>query len=80
MRVARTCYDHLAGRVTDALIANEHISCFDNHFRLSPSGERALACIGVELPKRGKNRTLSVVAVSIGASGVLTLGVQSERP
>jgi hypothetical protein len=40
--------------VTDALIANEHISRFDNHFRLSPSGERALACIGVELPKRRK--------------------------
>jgi DNA-binding transcriptional ArsR family regulator len=50
---ARSCYDHLAGRlgvaVTDALLAGGHILLTDDGGEVTPSGERFLSAFGVDL-------------------------------
>lgn len=58
MRAARTCYDHLAGRLgvalTDAMIDRGVLSPEGREFQLTPSGAGFLAVIGVEIqPVRG---------------------------
>jgi len=55
LRQARSCYDHLAGRlgvaVTDALAARRWIEpSGDNGFLLRDTGRRELASLGVALP------------------------------
>jgi DNA-binding transcriptional ArsR family regulator len=53
---ARSCYDHLAGRlgvaVTDALVVMGHIVLTDDGGEVTPSGERFLAALGVDLKPR----------------------------
>jgi len=56
VRFARSCYDHLAGRigvaVTDALVAMGHIVLTDEGGEVTPSGERFLSVFGVDLRPR----------------------------
>ncbi|WP_236024923.1 ArsR/SmtB family transcription factor [Arenibaculum pallidiluteum] len=52
MRLARTCYDHLAGRLgtalTDALVAREHLVIADGLGLVTASGEEFLAGFGID--------------------------------
>jgi len=56
LRFARSCYDHLAGRVgvavTDALVAMGHIVLTDQGGEVTSSGERFLSALGVDLRPR----------------------------
>ena len=59
MRLARTCYDHLAGglgvAVTDALVAREVIAFDDGAGIVAPDGMERLAALGISVdgpPKR----------------------------
>jgi ribosomal protein S19E (S16A) len=56
LRFARSCYDHLAGRVgvavTDALVAMGHIVLTDEGGEVTPSGGRFLADFGADLTPR----------------------------
>jgi len=61
LRDARMCYDHMAGRlgvlVCDMLLRRRHIVLADGGGEVTPSGERFLAELGVDLPKaRGAKR------------------------
>ena len=61
LREARMCYDHMAGRlgvlVCDMLLRRRHIVLADGGGEVTPSGERFLAELGVDLPKaRGAKR------------------------
>lgn len=53
MRTARTCYDHLAGRLaiamTDALLSRGELDLVDDVFRVTASGERMLRGFGIDL-------------------------------
>ncbi|WP_374378343.1 ArsR/SmtB family transcription factor [Dongia sp.] len=53
MRLARTCYDHLAGRLgvalAEALVARGHAILGDDAGELTASGARALSEIGIPL-------------------------------
>jgi len=53
LRAARTCYDHLAGRlgvaVTDALVAQDVLRRLDGSFELTDGGEAFLAGLGVDV-------------------------------
>jgi DNA-binding transcriptional ArsR family regulator len=55
MRLARTCYDHLAGRlgvaVHDALVERGGLSAGGDGYLLTPSGEALLAGLGVAIGK-----------------------------
>lgn len=61
LRQARTCYDHLAGRlgvaIADALIGHGHVEIDDEAGLVTETGMGFLAKIGVELPA-GINRRL----------------------
>jgi len=56
LRFARSCYDHLAGKIgvalTDALIAMGHIVLTDEGGEVTRSGERFLSAFGVDLRPR----------------------------
>jgi DNA-binding transcriptional ArsR family regulator len=56
LRFARSCYDHLAGKVgvavTDALLAMGHIVLTDEGGEVTPSGERFLSTFGADLSVR----------------------------
>ena len=61
LRDARMCYDHMAGRlgvlVCDMLLRRRHIVLADGGGEVTPSGERFLAELGVDLTKaRGAKR------------------------
>lgn len=51
MRLARTCYDHLAGRLgvalTDALVEHGHVVLGDDAGELTQTGFKALARLGI---------------------------------
>jgi DNA-binding transcriptional ArsR family regulator len=53
MRAARTCYDHLAGRlgvaIADGLVARGHLRWEDDGGEVTPSGHAALAAMGVQV-------------------------------
>lgn len=53
LRAARSCYDHLAGRlgvaVTDALLARGDIVSSADGFRVTARGDRFFASIGVDV-------------------------------
>jgi DNA-binding transcriptional ArsR family regulator len=53
LRFARSCYDHLAGRVgvavTDALVAKGHIVLTDEGGEVTSSGERFFSAFGADL-------------------------------
>jgi len=54
MRIARTCYDHLAGRlavaIVDALTTQSVITSDDRSFTLSTTGDAYLRSMGVDVP------------------------------
>jgi DNA-binding transcriptional ArsR family regulator len=61
LREARLCYDHMAGRlgvaVCDMLLRRDHVVLVDGGGEVTPSGERFLSELGVDLPKgRGAKR------------------------
>src|SRR3712207_6145872 len=53
LRTARTCYDHLAGRLgtalADALTARRHLVLSESAAVLTPDGRRFLCTLGVDL-------------------------------
>ena len=53
LRFARTCYDHLAGRlgvaIADALVAKKYVALNDDGGELTPGGKRFLAKFGATL-------------------------------
>ncbi|HEY7195956.1 MAG TPA: winged helix-turn-helix domain-containing protein, partial [Gaiellaceae bacterium] len=55
LRAARTCYDHLAGRIgvaaTEALVARGALVLRDASFELTPAGERLLSGLGVDVER-----------------------------
>ena len=55
LREARLCYDHMAGRlgvaVCDLLLRRHHVVLVDGGGEVTPTGERFLAGLGVDLPK-----------------------------
>jgi hypothetical protein len=60
MRFARTCYDHLAGKVgvafNDRLIERGYLIAEDKHWHLSATGERWLHNCGIDLAAWQKGR------------------------
>jgi DNA-binding transcriptional ArsR family regulator len=58
MRSARTCYDHLAGRlgvaITDAMIEGGHLEFEDDGGALTDSGATLLERLGIALPVAGR--------------------------
>ena len=64
LRLARTCYDHLAGRlgvmVTEALVRRRLLKPMGRDFRLTAPGERFLTRLGVDVGKaRGERRAFA---------------------
>lgn len=55
VRFARTCYDHLAGRlgveVTEALLRQGALRAGDREFVLTPAGETRLSSLGVDIAR-----------------------------
>ena len=56
MRMARTCYDHIAGRlgvgIADALMAHGHVVLGEDGGELTPEGADFLGTLGVDLAAR----------------------------
>ncbi|WEK51728.1 MAG: helix-turn-helix transcriptional regulator [Candidatus Kaistia colombiensis] len=62
MRAARTCYDHLAGRlgvaIADSLVARDWLRLADGAGLVTPEGDRFLCEFGIDLNRgSGKGRT-----------------------
>lgn len=61
MRAARTCYDHLAGRlgvaIADALVAAGHIELTHDSGLVTDSGLRLMQRMGIDLPNLKQSRT-----------------------
>lgn len=62
MRTARTCYDHVAGRlgvaIADALVARGHVVLADDGGEVTPAGADFLAGFGASSAKsNGSRRT-----------------------
>jgi DNA-binding transcriptional ArsR family regulator len=59
MSIARTCYDHIAGRLgvamTDALVQRGHIVLAEDGGEVTPSGADFLSCFGIELAGRKRS-------------------------
>ena len=59
LRAARTCYDHLAGRLgvalADALVASGHAELASDAGMLTPRGTRFLARLGVDIDALGQS-------------------------
>ena len=55
LREARMCYDHMAGRLgvalCDMLLRRHHVVLVDGGGEVTPTGERFLAELGVDLPR-----------------------------
>ncbi len=60
LRMARTCYDHLAGRigvsVTDAMVRRRLLTPTGRDYRLTAAGERVLARLGVDMDRARRER------------------------
>ena len=60
LRNARTCYDHLAGRLgvalADALVDREYVALSDDGGIVTPAGEEFLLGFGLELRQAGKRQ------------------------
>lgn len=58
LREARTCYDHLAGRlgvaIADALVTGGHVEIEDDAGMITPAGADFFAGIGLGLPEGGR--------------------------
>jgi hypothetical protein len=64
LRLARTCYDHLAGRlgvmVTDAMVRRRFLRPSGRDFFLTVAGQRFLARLGLDVEKaRGERRAFA---------------------
>lgn len=64
LRLARTCYDHLAGRlgvsVTEAMVRRRVLKPSGRDFLLTPAGTRFLGRLGVDVEKtRGERRAFA---------------------
>jgi DNA-binding transcriptional ArsR family regulator len=61
LRTARTCYDHLAGRVgvaiADAMTQRDLVD-WDHGLRLTPDGEQWLTDLAIEVPQTAKRPAL----------------------
>ena len=59
LRAARTCYDHLAGRLgvalADALVASGHAELASDAGMLTPRGTRFLARLGIDIDALGQS-------------------------
>ncbi len=59
LRTARTCYDHLAGRLgvalADALVARDHVVLSEDGGIVTPAGEEFLGGFGVSPHEAGKS-------------------------
>lgn len=60
LRAARTCYDHLAGRLgvglADAMVAQGHAVLEDGGGEITATGHAHLADLGVDMQVKGKSR------------------------
>jgi len=60
LRLARTCYDHLAGRlgvsVTDAMVRRHLLTPAGRDYRLTVAGERFLGRLGVDVERTRRER------------------------
>ena len=60
LRLARTCYDHLAGRlgvlVTEAMLRRRLLKPVGRDFVLTAAGERVLGRLGVDVEKARRER------------------------
>ena len=60
LRLARTCYDHLAGRlgvaVTDALVRRRLVQAVGRDYRVTAAGARALGRLGVDVERTRRER------------------------
>lgn len=64
IRFARTCYDHLAGkmgvRITDALVSAKYLVPENKNYEVTDSGEQWFHSIGIDVQQlRQKKRTLA---------------------
>jgi DNA-binding transcriptional ArsR family regulator len=62
LRFARTCYDHVAGRlgvaIADALVARRHVVLAEDGGEVTPSGRAFLGAFGVELKPKPHSRRI----------------------
>ena len=62
LRFARTCYDHLAGRlgvaIADALIARSHVVLADDGGEVTRAGAKFLAAFGAELTTGARSQRM----------------------
>lgn len=89
MRAARTCYDHLAGRlgvaIADSLVARDHIRLADGAGLVTPEGHRFLCDFGIDL-NRGTGRAKGFahagtsMAPGPGSRAPTDAGGSSARP
>jgi DNA-binding transcriptional ArsR family regulator len=60
LRMARTCYDHLAGRLgvalADALLERDHVALSDDGGMVTPAGEEFFVGFGINLREAGPSR------------------------
>jgi hypothetical protein len=68
IRTARTCYDHLAGRLgvglTEALVEHEALLTRDESYELTAAGESTLARLGVDVAAaRARRRSFARACV-----------------
>ncbi len=60
IRIARTCYDHLAGRLgvalTQMMVKKKFLKPVGRDFRLTPSGDKFLKKFGVDVEKAKRQR------------------------
>jgi hypothetical protein len=60
LRIARTCYDHLAGRLgvglTEALVARKALRAGDGWYELTAAGEETMARLGVDVASARSRR------------------------
>jgi len=60
LRNARTCYDHLAGRLgvalADALVSHEHVVLSEDGGVVTPQGEEFFQDFGIDLRERTRSR------------------------
>jgi hypothetical protein len=64
IRAARTCYDHLAGRLgvdlTEALVRDDALVLRDTSYELTPRGAETIAGLGVDIEAaRSRNRAFA---------------------
>ena len=81
LRTARTCYDHIAGRLgvalTDALDPARHVCLAKDGGMVTRAGEKFLAEFGITIADPSTAAALSAGRVSTGASGGRILPARS---